>query len=524
MTNHTQSRRSPLRTLLIRSALTTCAALVLTPAFAAPPNPDGNEPPQNTFLADSAWPMSHRTSYVQGSSPLAGPTSAEELQKANYKATNLLNITLAMSEPYSNGDIVAWGSGATHVYKISVDKDRTDVIDKVRKTEAINLANGTTGAYTVLDKDNNFYVPGQGKLYAYGDAVADTADSDIALLRSLDIPANILRGSNAEDPIVGINMTYDGYLAIATKRGTVATISRDFEEIHYIQLGDAEEGEEVSNSIAVDEDGGIYVVTSEQMYRVQWTGTELTMDESAGAWQSTYENGADVQVPGRLGSGSGSTPSLMGARDQDKFVVITDGQQITNLVLFWRNEIPADWEPIAPGKSRRIAAEVPVNYGDESREIAMSEQSVLVRGYGAVVVSNDYGSDIAQSSNSVISNIINAFVVFFSNTPKYAPYGVEKFQWNPDARTLDVAWSNTDISCPNGIPTMSAETNLFYCIGQRDRRWNVEGLDWDTGESIFHKPMSTWFFYNSFYAATQVGPFGGIWTGTLSGIAKVSQQ
>ncbi|PCJ42271.1 MAG: hypothetical protein COA99_08430 [Moraxellaceae bacterium] len=483
-----------------------------------------DEPPKNTFLADSAWPMSHRTSYIQGSSPLPGPTSADSLSKAVYRNTDLINITFAMSAPYANGDIVAWGSGMTSVYKVSIDNNRTQIIDKIKKTKITSIANATSGAYTVLDKDNVFYVPGQGSLHAYSDSIAGDPTSDIQLLRSLDIPTDALRGSNAEDPIVGINMTYDGYLAIATKRGTIAVVSRDFTEFNYLQLGASDTGEEVSNSIAVDEHGGIYVVTSESMYRVQWTGDKLSLDESDGAWQSTYENGADIQVPGRLGSGSGATPSLMGVGDQDKFVVITDGQLVTNIVLFWRDEIPTDWQPIAAGKNRRIAAEIPVNYGDDSRLLAMSEQSVLVRGYGAVVVSNDYGSTVAQSSNPTLSNLVNGIVVFFSNTRKYAPYGVEKFEWNPATRTLDVAWVNNDISCPNGIPTMSAASNLFYCIGQRDARWNVEALNWDTGESVFFKPISKWFFYNSFYAATQIGPQGGIWTGTITGVTKLSRQ
>ena len=483
-----------------------------------------DEPPKNNFLADSAWPMSHRTSYVQGSSPLPGPTSEASLSKATYKNTDFINITFAMSTPYPNGDVIAWGSGLTSVYKVSVDSERTRVIHKKKKETGINIANAITGAYTVLDKDNIFYVPGQGSLYAYSDSIPDDPTSDIQLLRTLTLPSEALRGDTSEDPIVGINMTYDGYIAMATKRGTVAVASRDFSEFKYLQLGDSEFGEEVSNSIAVDEDGGIYVVTSEKMYRVQWTGTNLSLDETDGAWQSPYENGADIQVPGRLGSGSGATPSLMGVGDQDKFVVITDGQMVTNIVLFWRDEIPADWQPIAPGKSRRIAAELPVNYGDNTRALAMSEQSVLVRGYGAVVVSNDYGSTVPQSSNPTLSNIINGIIVFFSNSSRYAPYGVEKFEWQPGTRTLEVAWVNDEISCPNGIPTMSAASNLFYCIGQRDRRWNVEALDWDTGASVFFKPISTWFYYNSFYAATQIGPRGGIWTGTATGVAKLNNQ
>lgn len=483
-----------------------------------------NEPPQNDYLADSAWPMSHRTPYVQGSSPLPGPTSAETTRFPDYENTGAVNITLAMSAPYDDGTTVAWGSSIDYVYKLEATPTGQRRIHRLRKPDGINLVNAITGAYTILDRDNRFYVPGSGKLYAYADSVAGDPFSDIMLADTYNMPEEALRGSTRDDPIVGINMTYDGYIAMATKRGTVAVLSRDFTELHYLWLGDSETGEIVSNSIAVDEDGGIYVVTSERMYRVQWTGAELSLDPATGAWQADYENGADVQVPGRLGAGSGSTPSLMGVGDQDKFVVITDGQAITNLVLFWRDQIPADWEPIAPGKDIRIAAEVPVDYGDPLRTLSASEQSVMVRGYGAVVVSNDYGSDIAQSNNPLISNLINGWVVFFSNTPKYAPYGVHKFEWNPDTRTLDTAWVNPDISCPNGIPTMSEASNLFYCIGQRNSVWNLEALDWDTGDSVFYRPMSRWFWHNSFYAGTQVGPFGDIWSGTVTGAIQLSSE
>lgn len=482
---------------------------------------NGNEPPKNSFLADSAWPMTHRTPYVQGSSPLPGPTARETTKYPDYERTGLVNITLAMSAPYEDGTIVVWGSSVDAIYKLEATATGHQRIDRIGKPEGISLKNAITGAYTILDRDNRFYVPGRGKLYAYTDSVEGDPKSDISLAQEFEIPATALRGTTDVDPIVGINMTYDGYIAIATKRGTVAVVSRDFSEFHYLWLGNEDTGEEVSNSIAVDEDGGIYVVTSEKMYRVQWSGSALSLAEESGGWQASYENGADIQVPGRLGAGSGSTPSLMGTAAQDKFVVITDGQAITHLVLFWRDQIPEDWEPIAPGKDRRIAAEVPVNYGDPDRSYSASEQSVLVRGYGAVVASNDYGTEIAQSDNALISNLINAWVVFFSNTKAYAPYGVEKLQWNPDNRTLDVAWVNKAISCPNGIPTMSEASNLFYCIGQRKKIWNLEALDWDTGASVFYRPMSIWPTHNSFYAGTQIGPFEDIWSGTVTGAIQL---
>ncbi|MBW2225496.1 MAG: hypothetical protein JRF54_15120 [Deltaproteobacteria bacterium] len=127
--------------------------------------------------------------------------------------------------------------------------------------------------------------------------------------------------------------------------------------------------------MAVDENGGIYVVTSAAMYRFNWDGSALTL-----GWRAEYEVAEEVPSPIRLGPGSGSTPSLMGTNaDDDRFVVITDGQALMNLVLFWRDEVPADWEPIAPGKDPRIACEIPVDFGTGATE-AISEQSVAVRG------------------------------------------------------------------------------------------------------------------------------------------------
>lgn len=506
----------------MKKTITVCALLLLNaealPVLAA----DALEPPKNPFLADSAWPMTHRNPYVQASSPLPGPTSRDSLRFPRYQGGGFINITQAMSAPYNDGTLVAWGSSMGSVYKNTVSKEKLTQIDLVKKPDAVNLANATTGAYTLLDRDNHFFVPGPGKLYAYTDAIVGDASSKINLARTFSLPAEALRAAPQDDPIVGLNMLYDGYLALATKRGTVMVVSRDFQEYHYLMLGDAD-GEEVSNSIAVDENGGIYVVTGEAMYRVQWTGKALSLDSADGGWESLYENGADIQVPGRLGSGSGSTPTLMGVGDQDKFVVITDGQKITHLVLFWRDEIPANWEPIAPGKDRRIAAELPVDYGNPDREYSISEQSVLVSGYGAVVVNNDYGLK-EQSSNPMLANLLNGLVVFFSNTKRYAPYGVEKFEWNPQTRQLDVAWFNNDISCPNGIPTMSTASNLFYCIGQRNAVWNLEALDWDTGSSAFYRPMSSLFIHNSFYASTQIGPYGDIWTGTTSGVVQLAPK
>lgn len=89
------------------------------------------------------------------------------------------------------------------------------------------------------------------------------------------------------------------------------------------------------------------------------------------------------------------------------------------------------------------------------RSQTVSEQSVLVRGYGAVVVSNDYrnrGLLPDSTGDDALDNITNAIALTLSGFPLHQLFGVHKFLWNPD-------------------------TQLFYCIGSRWGAWTLEALD-----------------------------------------------
>ena len=472
-----------------------------------------DEPPANPFLADSPWPMTHRNPYCQASSPYPGPHEAMPAENLDGLFGSPGLITVAFSGPYPDGTRVVWGSSQIDVFKADPRGGTLTFIDRMIKEdlELFSVEAAISGAYTLVDRDGTFFVPRFDKIYAYRDRVAGDPASKIEVRDIYVIPEEHIHGE--DDLIVGLNITSDGMLAIATKRGTVGVVSRGFDSARYLYLGGPSseaESEEISNSIACDETGGIFVVTSRRMYRVQWTGYELTTDEDMGAWSAAYETGDDVSGP-RLGPGSGSTPTLMGSGDQDRFVVITDGQELMHLVLLWRDEIPDDWTRIPGTRDRRIAAQVPVTFGDPGAVQSLSEQSVCVRGYGALVVNN-------QMKISIDSNLLS---ILLSNIPSIAPYGAEKFVWNPQARELRTAWVNREISLPNGIPAMSAATNLIYDVGQRSGTWTMEALDWETGRSVFHVPTGEKLRYNSAYAATEIGLGGSLVSGTLYGMIRL---
>jgi hypothetical protein len=345
-----------------------------------------------------------------------------------------------------------------------------------------------SGAYALLDDQGTYFVPFGNAIIAVRDQQPNQVsarDSDIEKV------GDFLPRLDSGDMIIGMNMTHDGYLTYATQQGHVGIVSREFADgvVPKVQVQtQLPNSQQVRNSIAVDEQGGIYVVSNTFMNRVQWTGTTLSIRESDGAWRSSYQANTN---------GSGSTPTLMGSPvAADKLVVITDGQLPMNVVAFWRDTIPADAVQLT-GRDKRIAAEVPVNFGDRN---AQSQQSVVVGGYGAVVVNN------RPRAGSVTATL--------------PPYGIQKFQWNPTRNTLDSTWVNTQLSFPNGIPALSLSSNLVYAVGYRVQQnsWAVEAVDWTTGQSVFSRTLGVGSSANSFYAGMSITDGRSLLTGSASGI------
>lgn len=544
-----------------------CSAGVCTPpAFAefcfTPLAPD--EPLCNATYDDALWPGSHRGAYAQASSSGPGPAPGAVVTPEHFDLSGA-PIMISFTEPYADGGRAAWASvlglqGAI----VKVDADTFQLVDNyvpaARETNPPVIPLGLSGAYAAIDSEGNFIAGRSNFMSIFGDSVPGDRFSPIELKRRVFFLPNQAM-CNSDDLIAGMALTYDGHIAFATEFGNVFVIPVDAEQGDVVgsipvistnpncATADPTTLETVSNNIAVDEDGGIYVVTSAAQYRFDWDGSTLTQ-----AWRVPYDSDPDVS-PIRLGAGSGQTPSLMGTRESDdRFVVIADGQQLMNLLFIWRDDIPPGWQPIAPGKDPRIACEVPILFGDPTATTSISEQSIAVRGYGAIVVNDTIANPTLAPGNPVGQNLASAIE---GGLPAKAPLGMERVDWDPVSQTCSTVWINSTVSIPNGIPSISDESNLVYGIGQRNGQFGVEALDYDTGVSVLWAPggpgtcdptlldlarvvpavdtlLDTEIFpgagltladtscENSVYAGTIVGPDGAIFTGTLFGMSKYS--
>ncbi len=520
--------RAALPTLLACWCLTAATAVAagpVEPTCLTPVAADGFEPPCNPFLSSASWAGSHRNSYAQASSPYPGPAPGDEVRRQHTVGILGVPLIFAFTEPYADGGRAAWASTVAtpdgrYVYKMDAETGAVIARYGFENDPQPPAAGGVSGAYNLLDRDNHLIV-GRGRaLDVYGDAVRGERLSGIALLRRFTLPDSAFCGP--QDTLVGITMLFDGRIAFASQLGVVGTVPREPERMTAANLvtasingercagASAEDSslDQVSNSIAADESGGIFVVTSKAMYRYDASGSGLRQ-----TWRAPYASGAESAV--RIGEGSGSTPTLMGTGPkQDRFVVITDGQKLVHLNLFWRDEIPADWKGL-PGKDRRLACEIPVRFGDPAATQSQNEQSVLVRGYASVVPNNQLQDDSALTGLPDNQRLVAAALA--GGDPGNAPYGLERIDWDPKTRTCRSRWANRELSIPNGIPSMSTQSGLMYGIGQRGGIWGLEGIDFDTGESKLRVDGGPTPDNNAAYSATTVGPDGAIWTGTLLG-------
>jgi hypothetical protein len=509
------------------------------PDDAGPPaEAEPRDPPTNDYLASDLWGATHRNAYAQASSPYPALTAADTIEHNHNLLAPGRNIpiTLTFTDTYDDGTRAMWGTGVgfseTTVFKLdpadlsTIDTYSVPVEEPARIAGDHERDVGATpsGAYNVLDRDDTFFMSIRKEqrlgIDAYADSVTGDRTSPIERVGRYEIPESELHQPD-EEAFIGMTMTYDGRLAFCTSLGTVGVVDRALsaDSATYLSLNgpdapaNAASGtDEVSNSIAVDETGGIYLVSSEKLYRIQWTGEELTLDPEAGAWVADYPTGSGTQA-GRLGAGSGSTPSLMGVDDEDRFVVITDGREQMHLMLFWRDDIPDGWESPA-GRDPRVAGETPVTFGRDD-DATNSEQSVLVQGYGAVVVNNQQ-PDTLNALPAGTAKITR----FLDNVPGVSPSGVQRFQWDADEQELTAVWARPDVSLPNGIPCMSSESGLMYDVGQQDGVWNLTALDWDTGEVAFRHELDPAIQHNSYYAGSEVGPGGSIYSGAAGTVMQ----
>lgn len=329
------------------------------------------------------------------------------------------------------------------------------------------------GGYFYLDHEGHAVIPTNNRqIWIVGfDGTA------FALLQTYDLSGAIPLGDN----IVSVLPDWDGTYWFVTAKGLVGTVARASGAVATMQL----EGEAIANSFAVDDSGGVYIVSDHAFYRFDTNGTGAPKV----TWRRKYDRGTRLKI-GQASQGSGTTPTVIGRR----YVAITDNADPRMHVLVYRR-----------GKKSggRLLCKEPVFRPEEGN----TDQSLVAVG-NSIVTENNYGY------GGPTSTIQGA-----TTTP-----GLSRITFGRNGcRTV---WESDEIA-PSVVPKVSLVTGLVYTYTKSPNpdgidAWYFTAIDFRTGDTVFKKLAGTGLGFNNNYAPVTLGPDGSAYVGVLGGLVRLA--
>jgi outer membrane protein assembly factor BamB len=284
-----------------------------------------------------------------------------------------------------------------------------------------------------------------------------------------------------DDCVIATMPDWSGRIFFATQQGRVGTVDPDTGAVRTTQFP----GESIVNSMAGDETGAIYLVTTHRLAAVAADGSGAPVVR----WSTTYDRGSTTK-PGQLSQGSGTTPTLIG----DDVVAITDNAEPQMHVQFYRR---------SGASTGALICQAPVFAPGASA----TENSLAAADGTSVIAENNYGYRGVQTT--LLGN---------TSSP-----GVAKVVLHEDG-TCGVAWTSPVVA-PTSVPKVSWGNGLLYVYAKPrswllDDSWYLTAIDVRTGETVWMQRTGNGIQWNNHYASIYLGPDGAAYVPTLAGLVR----
>jgi hypothetical protein len=286
-----------------------------------------------------------------------------------------------------------------------------------------------------------------------------------------------------DDKLFSALPDWAGRIWWASQAGVVGTIEPESGTIRTLDTN-----EQITNSFAVDETGGVYIVSDAALYRFDAGESGVPVV----TWREQYAN-TGVRKPGQVSPGSGTTPTLLGS----EYVAITDNADPMDVVVYRRGRTVT---------GRRLACTQPVFEPGTSA----TDNSLIAAGR-SLVVENNYGYTGPMATMDGNST---------------AP-GVERVDLDADGTGCRRVW-HSDEHSPTVVPKLSLTNGLVYVYtkdpGDEDDPWYLTALDFETGRTVFKRLAGQGFGFNNNYAGVMLGPDGSAYVGVLGGVVMLRDR
>jgi hypothetical protein len=325
------------------------------------------------------------------------------------------------------------------------------------------------GGYFYLDNQDRAVVPTTTR---HVQVFAETAAPGFSMVRDIDLSGVVPDG----DAIISALPDWSGRLWFASTGGVVGYVTATGRIVSRAL------GEPVGNSFAVDEQGGVYVVSDAALYRL-----EAHRGQVKTIWRQRYAN-IGVAKPGQSEKGSGTTPTLMGK----SFVSITDNADPMDVLVFKR--------------ARKVKGPRRVCRQSVFAKGASDTDQSLIGTPRSMVVENNYGY---SGPASVMQG-------------KTTSPGLARVDLNRRGG-CHVVWTSDEVA-PSVVPKLSLGAGLVYTYTKSTDShdpWYLTALDFRTGDTVYKALAGSGLGYNNNYAPVTLGPDRTAYVGTLGGLVAL---
>ena len=426
--------------------------------------------PRHPFMAPNDRSNLHNDAYQTDTYRIGGPLGGNLGVSSTLFTRNCGSVTFD-----SRGRIVTVCIGL--VGPILVMLDRTTLATLAtfdlppRQSAGDPFTNVSGGGYFYLDHRDRAVIPTTTRHVL---VVAQAGSAGFAQVADYDLSGVV----PADAGILSALPDWKGRIWFAAEDGTVGWINRASGAVRARKLG-----EEIGNSLAVDETGGVFIVTVKALYRF-----EARKGRVKKIWRSPYPNSGEFK-PGQLSAGSGTTPTLI-AKNR---IAITDNADRMHVIVYERGRDGGG------EVCRRGVFETGASATDNS----------LVAFGRSLIVENNYGYTLQNVETGGLT------------APGITRVDVRKGR----CRTV---WASTE-RAPSVVPKVSLANGLLYTYtrpGSADgsQAWYFTALDLDTGKTVFQKLTGAGLGYNNHYAPITIGPDGVAYAGTLGGLVRIADR
>jgi len=432
------------------------------------------DPPRHPHMAPNARSNIHNDAYMTDTYQGAGPLGRGITRTSTFLSHECASLTFD-----TKNRIVAICVGVEAPILELLDPKTLDSLASMVMPARTGASAGvftdfSGGGYFFLDDQDRAIAPTNTRhIYVVG----QTPEPAFELQKDYDLTATVPQG----DKIVSALPDWAGRIWFASVNGVVGYVDPLAGTVKSLDTQ-----EPIGNSFAVDETGGVFIVTDKAMYRFEASPTGV-----ATTWRETYDN-IGVKKPGQTETGSGTTPTLMGS----DLVAITDNADPMNIVVYKR---------AAQVSGSRLVCKQPVF----SKGASDTDQS-LIATPTSIVVENNFG--YANPASVQQGN---------TTTP-----GLERVDL--DAKGCHKVWHSDEIS-PSAVAKLSLANGIVYTYTKPKRDdgddgWFLTAIDFKTGKTVFHALGGEGLGYNNNYAPITLGPDGTAYIGVLGGLVALRDQ